>query len=225
MMARNCGRVCWGLSPLARGNRWWTTAARTRSRPIPARAGQPARATTSCASSAAYPRSRGATLLGPTSSHWVGGLSPLARGNRQIPGPGQSAEGPIPARAGQPWTGSAWRRPPRAYPRSRGATSGVLMVLTPARGLSPLARGNLEVAPQAPDGPGPIPARAGQPPRTCATPSSTWAYPRSRGATSKKKQPAAPMRGLSPLARGNPNGAVGTIVAMGPIPARAGQPG
>ena len=52
-----------GLSPLARGNLAPASSPYRRSRPIPARAGQPSEATQKWEHGRAYPRSRGATCL------------------------------------------------------------------------------------------------------------------------------------------------------------------
>ena len=91
----------------------------------------------------AYPRSRGGTQRNNSNSVGPTGLSPLARGNRPLAtGSGQDAGpiparagqpfsccvthsrlGPIPARAGQPYGGGHRGLFAGAYPRSRGATS------------------------------------------------------------------------------------------------------
>ena len=92
-------------------------------------------------------------------------------------------------------------------------------------GLSPLARGNRLRIWKSHVGHGPIPARAGQPGGATWTPSASGAYPRSRGATNFGCFCNLWPTGLSPLARGNP--LVGSLLGgiLGPIPARAGQPG
>ena len=96
--------------------------------------------------------------------------------------------------------------------------------LTPAEGLSPLARGN-QVLPSKLQGfGGPIPARAGQPLLWHPAQSWTRAYPRSRGATDQIALPPPPVQGLSPLARGNRDCQDRQRDGGGPIPARAGQP-
>ena len=114
--------------------------------------------------------------------------------------------------------------PGRAYPRSRGATDFAREYLKLPKGLSPLARGNLQAQRVRVERLGPIPARAGQPPRRWARLPGCGAYPRSRGATIAVNLRTALKMGLSPLARGNRN--TGAIRANrgGPIPARAGQP-
>ena len=92
------------------------------------------------------------------------------------------------------------------------------------RGLSPLARGNL-CAPWARAAASrPIPARTGQPrlaPRRFFQPG---AYPRSHGATYVRNFLGHFRKGLSPLARGNLDGALIDRPAVRPIPARTGQP-
>ena len=51
------------------------------------------------------------------------GLSPLARGNRGLPGAVRRRQGPIPARTGQPTSSATAPGRTRAYPRSHGATA------------------------------------------------------------------------------------------------------
>ena len=72
---------------------------------------------------------------------------------------------------------------------------------------------------------GPIPARAGQPPPIGCNTCAPRAYPRSRGATCLIPRNSSIESGLSPLARGNRLCARVLTAVMGPIPARAGQPG
>ena len=177
-----------GLSPLARGNRAEFLVQRARVGPIPARAGQPA-----CRSGRgwcwrAYPRSRGATDLRAKFPVARLGLSPLARGNPKLLVYLASPLGPIPARAGQPGGAATQRCAPKAYPRSRGATSTEVPVRVVSRGLSPLARGNLVGGGGRGFQWGPIPARAGQPCSTARSQLLARAYPRSRGATGRSRR-------------------------------------
>ncbi len=74
------------------------------------------------------------------------------------------AQGPIPARAGEPVKPNMPPEQFRAYPRSRGGTCSLLPPAAAAMGLSPLARGNHLVAIEIWSRRGPIPARAGEPP-------------------------------------------------------------
>ena len=132
--------------------------------------------------------------------------------------------GPIPARAGQPRTAPGCGRWPRAYPRSRGATSVADTTNARRGGLSPLARGNPLECGECLWCVGPIPARAGQPNDGRMGMAGDGAYPRSRGATTLPPCWYSRPTGLSPLARGNPRMAADRMMAVGPIPARAGQP-
>mgnify|MGYP001056592082 CR=1 FL=1 len=70
-----------GLSPLARGNLPPVGRCCLDEGPIPARAGQPQKATRAPKRTRAYPRSRGATTVPPNAPKEPRGLSPLARGN------------------------------------------------------------------------------------------------------------------------------------------------
>ena len=92
------------------------------------------------------------------------------------------------------------------------------------QGLSPLARGNPDYTLSLKPRHGPIPARAGQPQRCQQSGMSIRAYPRSRGATGVPGAFMPSIKGLSPLARGNPSRGRFSRSWAGPIPARAGQP-
>ena len=213
-----------GLSPLARGNRHSLGSHDGAEGPIPARAGQPRHLSIGLMGWRAYPRSRGATSCAwilPASSY---GLSPLARGNRVTHHHHHSGVGPIPARAGQPGFPDAMNKALGAYPRSRGATAVAASNASCALGLSPLARGNQARPQDVNPWQGPIPARAGQPALNSVRPSSTRAYPRSRGATLPGAGKYISHQGLSPLARGNRHHHEREFRRQGPIPARAGQP-
>ena len=214
----------YGLSPLARGNLHAQCMGAVCEGPIPARAGQPSGVMSHGCSGGAYPRSRGATERGIDAVTPFLGLSPLARGTRTLAHAGRARRGPIPARAGQPWSVRGLRWKPWAYPRSRGATWCSTLARTLQTGLSPLARGNPTRALPLRPLRGPIPARAGQPARLLKASRAPRAYPRSRGATRYKVVPAHESMGLSPLARGNLRKHRTTARTRGPIPARAGQP-
>ena len=91
-------------------------------------------------------------------------------------------------------------------------------------GLSPLARGNPIWVSSWPPSTGPIPARAGEPPRCALATACARAYPRSRGGTMTAPSMSLARRGLSPLARGNRRSLRPQWRFLGPIPARAGEP-
>ena len=132
-----------GLSPLARGNQASAPWCAPWSRPIPARAGEPELARHRLGFQGAYPRSRGGTPPWPRCTGRRHGLSPLARGNQGSGAHRVGAGGPIPARAGEPNASANIQPLGRAYPRSRGGTTSCTACMTAAKGLSPLARGNL----------------------------------------------------------------------------------
>ena len=121
--AREARVPFFGLSPLARGNRVCRAVPIDGAGSIPARAGEPRGDGRLLHRGKVYPRSRGGT-------HWVvpalrhrKGLSPLARGNRELLRWTLRMGGSIPARAGEP--GSSLSRLPAGtvYPRSRGGTA------------------------------------------------------------------------------------------------------
>ena len=213
-----------GLSPLARGNPMPMPVAPTTLWPIPARTGQPVTRKAAAIASRAYPRSHGATAPGSGLCGAWPGLSPLARGNLEDDVYWSPAQGPIPARTGQPKAGRRGHLKSRAYPRSHGATIFPCSCPPSLAGLSPLARGNRGRGCRNPAGGRPIPARTGQPCRDCAQDTWRGAYPRSHGATCPALPRCGSWRGLSPLARGNQQ--FGGVIAKnrGPIPARTGQP-
>ena len=152
------------------------------------------------------------------------GLSPLARGSPRTTRLRVEKLGPIPARAGQPQLRASLADASGAYPRSRGAAARSPSA-TPAHwGLSPLARGSRLSAGWDRVGPGPIPARAGQPAVRRVGSCWTRAYPRSRGAAIEEAQSISKKSGLSPLARGSLLAEIEASRGDGPIPARAGQP-
>ena len=213
-----------GLSPLARGNRDFQIVARGSTGPIPARAGEPMAVPWWRCLTGAYPRSRGGTNRSMGQGIGDMGLSPLARGNLYQIGLGAALLGPIPARAGEPMTMRGSSVLLGAYPRSRGGTTRLTSTSTEHKGLSPLARGNLnELAKQAVLQ-GPIPARAGEPAGSSLFAFIAGAYPRSRGGTLGQGVVECIGQGLSPLARGNQSQSVFVLPRMRPIPARAGEP-
>ncbi len=215
----------WGLSPLARGNQTPSIHHNRCKGPIPARAGQPLARQSRALFRRAYPRSRGATFRALASTVANEGLSPLARGNPSALIVESATPGPIPARAGQPGRRNCSGNAAAAYPRSRGATEDAFPFLPPVWGLSPLARGNPSAMALYSASVGPIPARAGQPMQHQQESWLRRAYPRSRGATVPMSLAGGWPLGLSPLARGNRLVRDQIGLALGPIPARAGQPG
>ncbi len=137
----------------------------------------------------------------------------------------QYTPGPIPARAGQPATASMRPAKSWAYPRACGATARATGQTSRARGLSPRVRGNQLHRSTDHDPSGPIPARAGQPASKRGRCTASRAYPRACGATFDSGTQFLPFTGLSPRVRGNRLHNDHVVLQVGPIPARAGQPG
>ena len=166
-----------GLSPRVRGNRHPATATCRCPGSIPARAGEPS------------PCGHSPTMRTfphhafPASSL---GLSPRVRGNRRR-SPGRSRlQRSIPARAGEPSTGSVTTGPTRVYPRACGGTPVCRPRTAIFRGLSPRVRGNRLVIGQHHDDAGSIPARAGEPRRPPTGARSAEVYPRACGGTASR---------------------------------------
>ena len=201
---RAAGECALGLSPLARGNLHNQAVPQVTRGPIPARAGEPPSLPLSSRRRRAYPRSRGGTAVLNLRKGRSEGLSPLARGNHVGAVHVVVRDGPIPARAGEP--------------------SSAFIFCAGVMGLSPLARGNPFAAYVRICPPGPIPARAGEPRPRLRSVRPKKAYPRSRGGTSTRANTGTKSKGLSPLARGNPQLCGIAVVVGGPIPARAGEP-
>ena len=143
-----CERPCKSVGsgvyfPVARGNLGADVKVSTEDSSIPARAGKPCSRPCRSRWATVYPRSRGATRECQQASKHHQGLSPLARGNRLCGKLGLQRVGSIPARAGKPIAPDIAPAAPTVYPRSRGATHARKASPRAAKGLSPLARGNL----------------------------------------------------------------------------------
>ena len=134
-----------GLSPLARGARHSQADPATALRFIPAGAGNTPASSVYSARSPVYPRWRGELVLQRRTADGLTGLSPLARGtqsNRYFKWPAVRF---IPAGAGN--SPGDWRNNPdhAVYPRWRGELYPALNLEIKLLGLSPLARGTLEM--------------------------------------------------------------------------------
>ena len=134
-----------GLSPLARGARHSQADPATALRFIPAGAGNTPASSVYSARSPVYPRWRGehARLVGVFRE--IAGLSPLARGTLQQSETSWLAVRFIPAGAGNTEQQVFQMASRAVYPRWRGELPRRLAQQSRPRGLSPLARGTLEM--------------------------------------------------------------------------------
>ena len=131
---------------------------------------------------------------------------------------------PFPTHVGEPTPTRSRRRTAAVYPRSRGATIRASAAIAGGTGPSPLTRGNHPLLAGQRGQQRSIPAHAGQPRSTRRWRPACRVYPRSRGATTPALQRPKRPRGPSPLTRCNWADFVGRVVAVGSIPAHAGQP-
>ena len=134
-----------GLSPLARGTRANGARPPDNRRFIPAGAGNTLSVTHSSNYQPVYPRWRGEHPMGIRYDNTVYGLSPLARGTR---GNGNRPRGRgrfIPAGAGNTMSGTMPRLSGPVYPRWRGEHPMDPTFAVCVTGLSPLARGTLQL--------------------------------------------------------------------------------
>jgi len=170
-----------GSSPLARGT------PEEEPQPVPARGLIPARAGNTTPTMRvflpwrAHPRSRGEHVCTSVDKPGVRGSSPLARGTLNRHRSGLSADGLIPARAGNTQLNRRGILKNRAHPRSRGEHAYRVIDAKLSEGSSPLARGTLIGLRNDNSALGLIPARAGNtiPQHSCH--STERAHPRSRG--------------------------------------------
>ncbi len=189
---RVCGGTCrdgrdnrceLGLSPRVRGNPNQSVTDLVAVRSIPACAGEPALPRYRPRCHRVYPRVCGGTFHECTDVRQSNGLSPRVRGNPQKPRSQPILFGSIPACAGEPVRAGAVRRHPTVYPRVCGGTCRDGRDNRCELGLSPRVRGNhVETAVTA-DGPGSIPACAGEPKSLGCTKCGGRVYPRVCGGT------------------------------------------
>ena len=166
-LPRNCPHNP-GLSPRVRGNPASASPASSRSRSIPACAGEPESQPRTPLRLSVYPRVCGGTA--PASSRAASvrrasaaGLSPRVRGNPYQPQAQRMRPGSIPACAGEPRGHCHRYRRSEVYPRVCGGTEGVVGGVREACGLSPRVRGNRNPHKRSQVIQGSIPACAGEP--------------------------------------------------------------
>ena len=151
------------VSPRVRGNPASRFICDTRSRSIPACAGEPSSVPTCHAPQWVYPRVCGGTIQRPDLPCSAVGLSPRVRGNHPASRPAMLRSGSIPACAGEPeWADATGGGGLGLSPRVRGNHSAPLKIRRPS---------------------GSIPACAGEPATLPVVSVSSAVYPRVCGGT------------------------------------------
>ena len=130
-----------GSSPLTRGKLPGLPHDLPRGRLIPAHAGKTASRSSSAASTAAHPRSRGENANWLIAACDVAGSSPLTRGKHRRPDGKHLGPGLIPAHAGKTSNGILAALRGTAHPRSRGENAVQKVEDGSTAGSSPLTRG------------------------------------------------------------------------------------
>ena len=213
-----------GLSPHARGNHFRLGNLRGTCGTIPACAGEPCSRCRFSRGSGDYPRMRGGTRIRPWLMPSAWGLSPHARGNREVIQQNPASSGTIPACAGEPRGLTLPLDEDGDYPRMRGGTEAKQNIERECKGLSPHAWPNRRHTERSVGRPGTIPACAGEPSTSSAGEARLRDYPRMRGGTCSSSAGRVRPTGLSPHARGNPSVSVLPPARPGTIPACAGEP-
>ena len=172
-----------GLSPRGRGNRQPRTQDADGSRSIPAWAGEPSVALSTCGVPTVYPRVGGGTESSPSDSPHRTGLSPRGRGNRRPRIAGYLMCRSIPAWAGEPPQEVPMKCIRWVYPRVGGGTTYRASFMPNPDGLSPRGRGNRADRRQPCTAGRSIPAWAGEPYLAAVAVCAAEVYPRVGGGT------------------------------------------
>ena len=213
-----------GLSPWARGiHRGWYRPVDWNGS-IPVGTGNPAGSCTLQNTAGVYPRGHGESDQGVRQHQEAGGLSPWARGIRQVETLGQAVAGSIPVGTGNPQSTRSARQRHAVYPRGHGESAGARPRRRATKGLSPWARGiPIGRRPAAPTLRS-IPVGTGNPHPLPRPRSGNRVYPRGHGESPASKVAAVAARGLSPWARGILCLQVADRRYVGSIPVGTGNP-
>ena len=213
-----------GLSPRVRGNPGTAPHPGGALWSIPACAGEPISVSCSSRLPAVYPRVCGGTISAGSPATNAAGLSPRVRGNPVRPHILRSVRRSIPACAGEPIPGCVSVIISTVYPRVCGGTPAGGEHQDVGMGLSPRVRGNRTDNGNPPPSLRSIPACAGEPNPAYAPSAAGAVYPRVCGGTRPSRRSVPPVQGLSPRVRGNRQRRPKRDIALGSIPACAGEP-
>ena len=224
--ARECPRSGTGVYPrVCGGSPADRLAAHRYTGSIPACAGEPCSPTWRTGVERVYPRVCGGACVRASSKFTRRGLSPRVRGSPDLDGARDTAQGSIPACAGEPGSSGCRTATSRVYPRVCGGACTLARVVVPVPGLSPRVRGSPGGLLRGGRLPGSIPACAGEPGTGSESIVREAVYPRVCGGAEPTPEPSDNPRGLSPRVRGSPRPRSGVSSSSGSIPACAGEPG
>ena len=212
-----------GSSPHARGTLRSSSVALTRSRLIPACAGNTRGVCNQQHRRGAHPRMRGEHYRHTLRLFRVEGSSPHARGTpegRVLPRAGGRL---IPACAGNTSTTNWSQQSETAHPRMRGEHDRAYLDFGETEGSSPHARGTPPRGTRATSRQRLIPACAGNTISNMGRPFVSWAHPRMRGEHCGSLGLGGRLTGSSPHARGTLFEYRTVVLAWGLIPACAGN--
>ena len=191
---------------------------------IPACEGKPRHLAMPWRPARVYPRVCGETAMTGAPTAPTPGLSPRVRGNQLRIRQDRLPLGSIPACAGKPHHRDVLEHLVGVYPRVCGETFNASTRARSNWGLSPRVRGNHGAGVRPLAEAGSIPACAGKPCRSHASPCLVWVYPRVCGETTASRCDQCRASGLSPRVRGNHDAAREAATRGGSIPACAGKP-
>ena len=222
--ASSAFRVSLGLSPRVRGSQGLTSWSGCLTGSIPAGAGEPGNRRHRPRSGWVYPRGCGGAWACSSACRRRRGLSPRVRGSRRQLRQAKHRAGSIPAGAGEPGWHGPMERFGRVYPRGCGGAQYNRPSRVRVRGLSPRVRGSLIQPLERQHDQGSIPAGAGEPCKLICGAGRCWVYPRGCGGATLSAPLNPPGSGLSPRVRGSPARQHERLLAVGSIPAGAGEP-
>ena len=153
------------------------------------------------------------------------GLSPRTRGRRPARHVERRRRGSIPANAGETRPNREAGIAPWVYPRERGGDQGCAPRPRCESGLSPRTRGRLGDRGRRFRRLGSIPANAGETAPAAWIKGCGGVYPRERGGDAAVCPSPWGSSGLSPRTRGRPDQIDPAPLAVGSIPANAGETG
>ena len=193
-----------GLSPRVRGSRAARKVPLAPGGSIPARAGEPSGEPSCHHRLRVYPRACGGAKMAGNAMIQMLGLSPRVRGSHGVSPPFERSGG--------------------VYPRACGGAAGDAGAVGVSSGLSPRVRGSPPPLKAPSSTPWSIPARAGEPVQQGVPQTLLRVYPRACGGANCWPTVGGVCMGLSPRVRGSLFRAQDLRSALGPIPARAGEP-